>query len=160
VLKKGVAMAQLHKWLLLVGLMVLILTSGVDALAKKSKGISDAEAQKILTAADQQLSGLLIKTQNRQLLSPEDAGQLTQIQVQLIEILAMTKPAMALPKVLYQTALILERREQYMDAADYYDLLSTKFADSPYAAKAKLAAAQLKKNNPKVFATTASTSMP
>jgi hypothetical protein len=120
--------------------------------AKKAKGLSDKEAQQILDDADKTISDLLIKTRNRQLLSPEDSSKIEQIQLQLPEIVALPKPSPSLPKVLFQTAQFLERREQYQDAAEWYNTLSTKFADSAYAAKAKTAEALLKKTHPKVFA--------
>ena len=141
----------LKKLMLFLALLAVVILSGADAMAAKKKGISPAEAQKILVEADKDLTGLLIKTQNRQLLSPEDAGKLTTLQVQLLELTAMPKPDPTLPKVLYQVAMILERREQVLGAVDCYDTLCQKFADSPYANKAKLAAAQLKKQYPKLF---------
>jgi hypothetical protein len=141
----------LQKLMLFIALLALVMLSGVDAMAAKKKGMTPAEAQKIMEEADKDLTSLLIKTQNRQLLSPEDAGKLTTLQVQLLELTAMAKPDPSLPKVLYQVAMILERREQVTSAVDCYDTLCQKFADSPYANKAKLAAAQLKKQYPKLF---------
>jgi hypothetical protein len=132
-------------------LLALVLGSGLDALAKKGGGLSDKEAQKLLDEADKSLSGLLIKTRNRQLLSPEDSSTITTVQLQLIEIQGLTKPAPSLPKVLFQMATLLEKREAFQEAADYYDTLGSKFATSPYGGKAKLLAEQLRKNHPETF---------
>jgi hypothetical protein len=134
--------------LLLLGLTL----GGHDAMAAKKKGITDAEATKILTEADKDLGVLLIKTQNRQLLTPEDGSKMVALQVQLLEIAAMAKQPAGLAKVLYQFAVLSERREQYLNAAEYYDTLSQKCADTPFAAKAKLALVQLKRQHAAAFA--------
>jgi hypothetical protein len=142
---------NLKKLILFLALLTVVVLSGADAMAAKKKGISPAEAQKILAEADTHLTSLLSRIQNRQLVSPEDAAKLTTLQLQLLELSAMPKPDPSLPKVLYQVAMILERREQYLDAADCYDTLCQKFADSPYGIKAKTAIIQLKKQYPKAF---------
>lgn len=149
--------AGLRKSLAMILLAGICLGAGADLHAeakKKGGGKADAEIQKGLEPINAALDPLLLKVQARALLSPEEAGKLTDLKYKLLDLVDQFPQNALLAKPVYQAALLFSLREEYSDAYELFGVLSGGFAASPYGIRAKGQMQQLEKRlGPDYFAT-------
>lgn len=116
------------------------------AKAKKGKGDTvDPELQKEVDGVSATLMKLLVKAKSHGLFSPEEAGKVTEIKLQMMDLLAKAGQDPLLVKPVYQAGVLFAEREQYDDAMDMFRFLTTNFAEHPYGLQAKAALAVLEK---------------
>jgi hypothetical protein len=113
--------------------------------AKKSAKAKAAEQEKALEEVSKALDGLLAKSQSRLLFSPKDAGSLSEIKYQLIELLQNAKGNPALAKPVYQAGVLFARRDEYLEAYDLLQQLTLAFPESPYSVRARAEIGLLKR---------------
>jgi hypothetical protein len=113
--------------------------------AKKKAGGGDAEVKKVVDPINEQLGKLMFKVQSRALLSPEEAGQLSDIKFKLVDALTQYPGNAMLVRPLYEAAILFSQRESYNDAYELYSYLVQGFATTPYGMKSKGQIAQLEK---------------
>ena len=143
----------------LIALLLAILCLGLglgpsvnmSAEAKKKAGgpdpaaAADAEVKKVVDPINIQLTKLMVKVQSRALLSPADAGQLTDIKYKLEDALTQYPQNALLAKPLYQSGILFCQREGFNDAYELFSYLAQGYPTTPYGLKAKGQMAQLEK---------------
>jgi hypothetical protein len=141
--------------LILLGMLIVLFTIDPVAMAKKKAPTGpDAEAQKDLEPVTQELAPLVKKGMARGLFSADDVDKLDTIKYQLMDIMTDYPKASPVAKPVFQMAQVLESRERYDDAYDFYNYVATQYASTPYGMQAKVQIARMKeKLGEKFFAT-------
>lgn len=106
---------------------------------------AEAELQKTLEPINAELIRLMIKIQSRALLSPQEAGQITELKYQLLDILNRNPQNALITTPLYQAGVLFYIREEYNDAYEMFNYLAGHFPETSYGAKAKGQIQQLEK---------------
>lgn len=118
------------------------------AVAKKKKSKkADKAFQEALEPLETDLQALRIAVLSRRLLSHEDLKTLTTLQLKFSE-LAQEYPAQeGLARPLFHLAQLLEHREHWLEAYEFYNLLSVQYAEQTQAALASRAVVRLRKQH-------------
>jgi hypothetical protein len=106
--------------------------SVVFAAKKKSKK-ADIELQAKLDPLLKQLQTLRLALQNRKLFSYKDLQALDSVQAELAMMAAEMPGSPLLARPLFQLAQVLEQRERWLDAYEFYSLVNTGFNGLPIA---------------------------
>jgi hypothetical protein len=108
----------------------------VFAAKKKSKK-ADTELQAKLDPLLKQLQTLRLALQNRKLFSYKDLQTLDSLQSDLALMAAETPGSPLLARPLFQLAQVLEQRERWLEAYEFYSLVNKEFNGLPVAALAE-----------------------
>ncbi len=133
--------------LLIVFLVLLIALSMIDpalAAGKKKKSKTDLEVEKVLTPIVEQLTPLSNKAASQGLFSPEDAAKAQEMKLQLLDLIHEYPTNQQLVKPAYEAARLFRFREMYDDAFDFYQYVTTNFANTPYASLSRVEIQRMK----------------
>ena len=78
------------------------------------------------------------------LFSSDDVEKLNDIKYQLMDIMTDYPKAQPVAKPVFQMAQVLESRERYDDAYDFYNYVATQYASTPYGMQAKVQLSRMK----------------
>lgn len=115
------------------------------ALAAKKKKGGDSELQKVLEPMTKTIDDLLAKVQSHYLFSAKDNDALVTLKYQVLDIIKDNPTNPLVMKPVYQTAVIYNKREQFIDAYDLFTFISANFPDTPYGQRAKGEITKMKK---------------
>ena len=106
--------------------------------SKKSKKKTDTLA-KDLEPIMATLTTLQEKAKARELYSAEDAAKLDELRIQLMDVMVAHTGKPELAKVVYQAALLFERRDLTLDANEAYHYLAEHYGHTLYGRRGQLA---------------------
>lgn len=119
-----------------------LLVNPVDA-AKKKK--ADAELEKALTPITKILDELVVKAEANALFSAKENGEMLDVKFKLIDLMKDNGKNAGMAKPMFQTGLIMVKREQFSDAYELFNYIATNFVDSPYSGQARMEMNKMKK---------------
>lgn len=119
--------------------LAFLLSSGfgpLDAEAKKKDkkggGESETKLKEELDPMVTSLNKLMVKVQSRAFLSPQEAGNMSELTFKLMSLINDYPKSTLLIQPVYQAGILCKSREQYDDAFELFSFLAYQFPESPY----------------------------
>ncbi len=113
--------------------------------AKKSKGPSDEEVKQTLTPMIQTMDKLSLKVQSRAFFTHKDSATMAELRGKLLEAMDTYPNHPLLARPVLQAALLFQARDQFADAIELFQFLSTQYPQLTVATRARIELSGLKR---------------